>query len=52
MPQKPAQRKQNSHTIDVEEEKASSIKETISVGGTRYIVNIKGGLKFYGASSQ
>lgn len=28
------------------------MKDTISAGGTRYIVNIKGGLKFYGASSQ
>ena len=52
MPLKPATRKQNSHTIDVEEEKASSIKDTISAGGTRYIVNVNRGLKFYGASSQ
>lgn len=33
--------------------KAESINETISAGGTRYMVQIKGGLpKFYGEGSQ
>ena len=39
-------------TLDVEENKAESIADNISAGGTRYIVGFKGGLKFYGQQSQ
>jgi hypothetical protein len=35
-------------TLNVEEENAESIQDTVSAGGTRYIVGVKGGLKFYG----
>jgi len=36
-------------TLDVEDDKAQSVADNISQGGTRYIVGIKGGnLKFYG----
>lgn len=34
-------------TIDPEEDKASNY-DTVSAGGTRYIVGLKGNLKFYG----
>lgn len=34
-------------TLDVEEDKAS-VADTTSVGGTRYVIGLKGGLKFYG----
>jgi hypothetical protein len=37
-------------TIDPEEDKASNY-ENVSAGGTRYIVGLKGNLKFYGANS-
>lgn len=37
-------------TIDPEEDKASNY-ENVSAGGTRYIVGLKGNLKFYGAAS-
>jgi hypothetical protein len=36
--------------LDVEEEKASVVSN-VSAGGTRYIVNLKSGLKFYGQQS-
>lgn len=40
------------HTIDVQEMNAESINDTISAGGTRYMVKLKGGLpKFYGDAS-
>ena len=35
-------------TLDVEEGKAESVADNVSAGGTRYIVGLKGGLKFYG----
>ena len=38
-------------TLNVEEENAESVQDTISAGGTRYIVGVKGGLKFYGQNS-
>mmetsp|Transcript_815 Transcript_815/g.1455 ORF Transcript_815/g.1455 Transcript_815/m.1455 type:complete len:171 (-) Transcript_815:2497-3009(-) len=38
-------------TLDVEEDKAS-VADNVSAGGTRYIVGLKGGLKFYGQNSQ
>ena len=34
-------------TLDVEEDKAS-VADTTSVGGTRYVIGLKGGLRFYG----
>lgn len=37
-------------TIDPEEDKASNY-ENVSAGGTRYIVGLKGNLKFYGNQS-
>lgn len=37
-------------TIDPEEDKASNY-ENVSAGGTRYIVGLKGNLKFYGGQS-
>lgn len=41
--------KGNMHqTLDVEEDKAQSVADNVSAGGTRYIVGLKGGLKFYG----
>ena len=40
------------HTIDVQENNAESVNDTVSVGGTRYMVKIKGGVpKFYGDAS-
>jgi len=39
------------HTIDAEEDQAASVGDTVSAGGTRYIVGLKGGLKFYGQNS-
>lgn len=43
---------QNMHqTLDVEESKAESVVDNVSAGGTRYIVGLKGGLKFYGQGS-
>lgn len=40
------------HTIDVQEMNAESINDTVSAGGTRYMVKLKGGLpKFYGDAS-
>ena len=38
-------------TLNVEEDNAESIQDTVSAGGTRYIVGVKGGLKFYGQNS-
>lgn len=38
-------------TLNVEEENAESVQDTVSAGGTRYIVGVKGGLKFYGQNS-
>ena len=35
-------------TLDVEVDKAESVADNVSAGGTRYIVGLKGGLKFYG----
>ena len=37
-------------TLDVGEEPAS-MADNVSAGGTRYIVGLKGGLKFYGQQS-
>jgi hypothetical protein len=36
------------NTIDPEEDKVSNQQEQVSAGGTRYIVGLKGNLKFYG----
>lgn len=39
-------------TIDANEHNASSVNDTVSAGGTRYMVQIKGGVpKFYGQTS-
>ena len=43
-----AKKKNLQHTIDVEEDQAASVADNASAGGTRYIVGLKGGLKFYG----
>ena len=43
---------QMNHTIDVQENNAESVNDTVSAGGTRYMVKIKGGVpKFYGDAS-
>ena len=39
-------------TLDVEEDKAASVADNVSAGGTRYIVGLKGNFKFYGQGSQ
>lgn len=36
-------------TLNVEDDKISDNRDTTSQGGTRYVVGIKGDLKFYGA---
>ena len=42
-------RKNHHQTIDAQEDMAASVADTISAGGTRYMVQLKGGgLKFYG----
>ena len=50
-----AQGRKNKHhqTIDAQEDLAASVGDTISAGGTRYMVQLKGGhgLKFYGQGS-
>ena len=46
-----ARQKNLQHTIDVEEDQATSVADNVSAGGTRYIVGLKGGLKFYGQGS-
>ena len=38
-------------TLDVGEADLPSVADNVSAGGTRYIVGLKGGLKFYGQSS-
>lgn len=43
---------QHHQTIDAQEDLAASVADTISAGGTRYMVQLKaGGLKFYGQGS-
>jgi len=44
------QNRKAAKTIDPEEDKASNY-EQVSAGGTRYIVGLKGNLKFYGNTS-
>ena len=47
-------RKKNiQETLDVEEDAASvgGAADNVSAGGTRYVVGLKGGLKFYGGAS-
>ena len=45
-------RKAHHQTIDAQEDMAASVADTISAGGTRYMVQLKGGgLKFYGQGS-
>jgi len=45
-------RKNHHQTIDAQEDMAASVDDTISAGGTRYMVQLKGGgLKFYGGGS-
>jgi hypothetical protein len=52
VPKTAASRRRNlQHTIDAEEDQAASVGDTVSAGGTRYIVGLKGGLKFYGQNS-
>ena len=46
---KKVKKHQMNHTIDVQENNAESVNDTVSAGGTRYMVKLKGGVpKFYG----